>query len=574
MNIKPKFVSFILIFTIVFSMYSFTACKGNGDTSTGDNIFEGGENLENDSENGDNSNDDTAVENNEPWLEDDKSLDPMTDHTDDNYRTFYQIFVGSFSDSNVDGIGDIRGIINRFDYLNDGDINSGKDLGIQGIWLSPIFTSPTYHKYDAIDYYEIDPRFGSEDDLKELIKICDERNVKLILDLVINHSSDRNDWFVEFQNARRNGDVDNKYYDYYTCATTEERVIGRTYQTISGTNLWYECNFSGQMPELNFDNPVVREEMLNIAKYYLDLGIDGFRFDAVKYIYFGDTKSSVAFWEWYMGELTEYKPDIYCVGECWSSDAEVLEYYGAMNCFNFTTSQTTGIVAKAAKGSGLGAFLDYVENYQDQIQQVNPNGMPITFLSNHDMDRIAGTFTNEESKHMAANLYLLSPGSPFIYYGEEIGIKGSRGSAYTDANRRLAMLWGDGDTIQNPEGSTYKDKYQIITTVSSQLNDKNSTLKRYVDLISIRCKYSAIARGDYNSVKTENKKVGGFYIEYQDEILGLFHNVSSEEITIDIFACDGIDGYSFSQLCEVIGSNAKLEGNMLTIGAYTSVILR
>ena len=124
-----------------------------------------------------------------------KEVDPI----DDNYRTFYQIFVGSFSDSNEDGIGDLRGIINRFDYLNDGDINSGKSLGIQGIWLSPIFTSPTYHKYDTTNYYEIDPKFGTMDDLKELIALCEERNVKLILDLVINHTSHMHPWFKEFK---------------------------------------------------------------------------------------------------------------------------------------------------------------------------------------------------------------------------------------------------------------------------------------------------------------------------------------------------------------------------------------
>jgi 1,4-alpha-glucan branching enzyme len=114
---------------------------------------------------------------------------PVVDPVADNYRTYYQIFVGSFSDANNDGIGDLRGIINRFDYLNDGDINSGKSLGVQGIWLSPIFSSPSYHKYDAKDYYKIDWRFGTEEDLKELIALCKERNVQLILDLAINHSS-------------------------------------------------------------------------------------------------------------------------------------------------------------------------------------------------------------------------------------------------------------------------------------------------------------------------------------------------------------------------------------------------
>ena len=125
--------------------------------------------------------------------------EPMVDDVDHNNRTFYQIFVGSFSDSDCDGIGDLRGIINRMDYLNDGDVNNGNDLGIQGIWLSPIFKSPSYHKYDVKDYYEIDPKFGTMTHLKELIALCHERNVKVIIDLVINHTSSQNQWFMEFK---------------------------------------------------------------------------------------------------------------------------------------------------------------------------------------------------------------------------------------------------------------------------------------------------------------------------------------------------------------------------------------
>ena len=159
-----------------------------------------------------------------------KKVDPI----DDNYRTFYQIFVGSFSDSDGDGIGDLRGIINRFDYLNDGNVNRGKDLGIQGIWLSPIFESPTYHKYDAIDYYKIDEKFGTMDDLKELIALCHERNVKLILDLVINHTSTKNEWFVKFKEARLSGDTESKYYDYYSCARDSEMLPGCVYSKLGG----------------------------------------------------------------------------------------------------------------------------------------------------------------------------------------------------------------------------------------------------------------------------------------------------------------------------------------------------
>ena len=499
-----------------------------------------------------------------------KVIDPI----DDNYRTFYQIFVGSFSDSNGDGIGDLRGIINRIDYLNDGDISSGNDLGVQGIWLSPIFTSPSYHKYDASDYYEIDPKFGTMEDLEELIALCHERNVKIILDLVINHSSSEHKWFTEFKKARQNGDTNNKYYYYYSCATAAEREGGRTYQKIVGVDCYYECNFSGAMPELNYDNPNVKDAMLDVAKYYLDMGIDGFRFDAIKYIYYGDTQASAEFWEWYMSELTAYAPDIYCVGECWSAESEIMQYYGSMNCFNFAMSGPESYAAVAAKEQGIGGFLNYVERYQDKVQQTNPEGMPIQFLSNHDQDRIAGAFVYGEQMKMLANLYLLSPGSPFIYYGEELGIRGSRGGANTDANRRLAMLWGDGDTIENPEGTTYPATAQIKTTVVDQLADEGSMLNHYSKLIAIRNRYPAIARGDYNAVSVSTN-FGGFWVEYQGEVIGIFHNTSLEPITIDLTGCSGIDGHSFAEVLDFVGEGtATIENNVLTLEGFTTVILR
>ena len=501
-------------------------------------------------------------------------LEPMIDPIDDNYRTFYQIFVGSFSDSNGDGFGDIRGIINRFDYLNDGDINSGKSLGVQGIWLSPIFTSPSYHKYDAKDYYKLDWRFGTEEDLKELIALCHERNVKLILDLAINHTSNQHEWFVQFKQARMNGDVDNKYYDYYSCVKTEDKIGGIVYQKIAGVDCWYECNFSGDMPELNFDNPEVKQEVLDIAKYYLDLGVDGFRFDAVKYIYYGDTERSVEFWEWYMEELRKLDPDIYCVGECWSGETEILDYYGAMNCFNFAMSQAEGIVAQAAKGKSISTYTKYIESFQNKVLAKNADGMVMPFLSNHDMDRIAGSFVLENNMRMAANLYLLSPGSPVIYYGEEIGMRGSRGSANTDANRRLAMLWGDDDLISDPIGATYPKDKQIQTTVADQIADENSLYSYYCRLISIRHKYPAIARGDYNSLNCGNKNLGGFLIEFEGEKLVLLHNTSTEEISYDLSKCAELEGLDALSVCDYVGmGGAKLEGTVLTLSPQTSVII-
>ncbi len=516
--------------------------------------------------------DDTPTYVGPDWNEDAEDyINPI----DDNYRVFYQIFVGSFSDSNGDGIGDLRGIINRIDYLNDGKLNSGKSLGVQGIWLSPIFTSPTYHKYDTTNYFQIDPKFGTEDDLIELLELCHERNVKVILDLVLNHTSINHPWFQQFSQAHLLGDTSSKYFDYYTYTTQGNFPAGRSFRNIPGCQYeYYECNFDGNMPELNYDNDDVKQEMLDIAKHYLDIGIDGFRFDAVKYIYYNDTENSVKFWKWYMEELEKYKEDIYCVGECWDGDTTTLSYIEALNCFNFTSAQGEGMIATAAKNTSLVGYVNYVDAYQEQVKLANPNGMPISFIANHDMDRAAGFLPLSVGRgFMAANLLLLSPGSPFIYYGEEIGLKGSRGGSNTDANRRLAMLWGDGDTVEDPEGATFDISKQINGTVADHIAKDDSLMHRYTWLISIRNEYPEIARGDYTAISNAdiNKSFAGFSVTYGNSTIGIFHNTSTAEITINL-SDFGID---FTMICEYIGNgSATLNGNILTISAQSSIIMR
>ena len=495
-----------------------------------------------------------------------KKVDPI----DDNYRVFYEIFVGSFSDSNNDGIGDLRGIINRLDYLNDGDIDSDDSLHIQGIWLTPIFESPSYHKYDVIDYYNVDPVFGTNDDLKELIDECHKRNVKVILDMVINHTSTKNEWFKEFKKAHVNNDITNKYYNYYAFASSDNRKPGHTWYKINGCNDYYEGNFSSDMPELNFNSDDVKREVLDIAKHYLDMGVDGFRFDAAKYIYLGDNENTVSFWNWYTDELKSIKDDVYLVGEVWSSDNETKQYIKEMNCFNFQMANGEGMIAKTAKSGDVNQFASYITSYVSAIKEGNEDAMLIPFISNHDMDRSAGyLMMANRFPYIAANLYILCPGSPFIYYGEEIGLKGSRGGANTDANRRLKMLWGDGDTVENPEGTTFDEGKQTNGTVKDHLENKDSLLNYYIRLIKIRNKYPEIARGEYQAIKNTNK-MSGFIITYNNEITGLIHNTSAnDELTIDL------SDYSFKEIKDYIGMNdASFKDNTLTVGPQTSVIIK
>ena len=493
-------------------------------------------------------------------------------HIDDNYRVFYEIFVGSFSDSNGDGIGDLRGIINRMDYLNDGDPTSGLSLGVEGLWLTPIFKSPSYHKYDVADFYTIDPDFGTMEDLKELIDLCHQRDVKIILDLPINHTSTEHNWFKTFGAAHRMQNPDNIYYDFYSYIGKDEPVpAGRSFTQLFRTDLKYESNFSDAMPEPNFDNPLVREEMLKVGKYYLELGVDGFRFDAAKYIYYGDHQKSVDFWHWYIGELKKINPKLYTVAEVWDGDGIIDQYIPATNCFNFTTSQVSGLIAETAKKGNVNALTAYTETYLDKIHALNPEAMNISFISNHDMDRASGYLTMASGyMTMAASLYLLSPGSPFLYYGEEIGLRGSRGGANSDANRRLAMLWGDGDTIQNPTETTYDEKKQTPYSVMDLQKMSTSLLTHYKQLIMIRKANPEIARGEYKALAFEDK-LGGFTVTWKGNTVAVLHNTTTRDITVDLAAA-GIDMTTIAAVAGV--GTATLDGTQLTLSGQTSVVLR
>ena len=493
----------------------------------------------------------------------------ITSANDGNARVYYQIFVGSFSDSNGDGLGDLRGIINRFDYLNDGDADSGVSLGIEGIWLSPIFTSPTYHKYDCNDYYEVDPKFGTMEDLKELVDLCHARGVQIILDLVVNHTSTRHIWFQKFLAAHQNYDESDPFYDFYTWSTGSQS--GRSFHKLGNTTHFYEGNFSNEMPELNYDNPEVRQAMVDVAKFYLDLGVDGFRFDAAKYIYYGDAERCTDFWDWYMAQLRAIKPDIYTVAEVWDSDGVTVPYFSSTNCFNFSMSQVQGQIAQAAGGGDPAVLAGYIESYLSQIKARRSDAMLCSFIANHDTDRAAGFLPLSNGRaFMAANLNILTPGSPFIYYGEEIGLRGSRGGANTDANRRLAMLWGDGDTVKDPVGADY-DSAGRNGTVADQKPNGSSLYNHYKKLIAIRQANPEIAYGEFKALALTGTQAGGFLSTWQGKTVCVLHNTTVNETTVDL---SQIEGFSFEGFTVVGLGSAKLEGTILTLDGQTSIVLR
>ncbi|MDR2701724.1 MAG: hypothetical protein LBB72_04770 [Spirochaetaceae bacterium] len=495
----------------------------------------------------------------------------------DNYRTYYEIFVGGFSDTNKDGSGDLQGVIKRLDYLNDGKPNSGKSLGIEGIWLMPVMPSPSYHKYDITDYYGIDPKYGTMTDFEDLIAECNKRGIALIIDLVLNHTSVQHPWFINAKQAIKEGNTDDRYAKYYAKETM--KITGKTWHkfetTPDGTQYYYEGNFSSVMPELDMDNPDVRREIAGIVKFWLDKGISGFRLDAVKYYYYGEDYRNIQFLKWLNDECKKNKSDAYVVAENWSGITSIQNYYEVVNCFDFGMSGTAGDIYYTV--SGIESVTEYagrLASYQKRVLGKNHQAILNPFVSNHDMDRAAGFLdVGEYRMHTAANLYMLSSGCPFIYYGEEIGMKGSRGTEPTDANRRLAMLWGDNDTIKDPKGSAYDRAKQTNGTVKSQLPKKTSLVNHYKKLIRLRKANPEIARGVIEALDfSEYTAFGGFISDYNGSKAAVFHNTGEKEITVNL---QNYTDMNFSVVRGYAGKGrAVLKGPLLAVSGYTSVILK
>ena len=492
---------------------------------------------------------------------------------DDNYRVYYQIFVGSFSDSTGDGKGDLRGIINRLDYLNDGDPNSGESLGITGIWLTPIMPSPTYHKYDTTDFMAIDPDFGTLDDFAELISEADARGIDIIIDLVLNHTSSQHPWFIEALEAAEAGEWDNPYLDYYLIVHQDDKVSNRTYYHFYG-DFYYEAAFWSEMPELNLESEALREEIEAIVAFWFDLGVKGFRLDAAKHLFLNDHERTLDSWRWFMEVVTDIREDAYVVGEVWDSNHIIRMYYEVFNNFDFGMSGPSGRVASTVNGqTAVDDFVTYLYNYKNSVKDVNPEAILQPFVSNHDMDRAAGYLSPEEYRmHMAANLYILSYGTPFIYYGEEIAMTGNR-QHNTDANRRLAMRWGDGDTTMDPVGTTWDEELLVHGTVREHLDDPDSLYNHYKELIMLRHANPEIARGEMTPVLApDHERFGGFLSTWENSTVGVFHNTGTESITIDL---SELTDHAFSVLRGAVGQGgATLDGSLLTIDARTTVVLK
>lgn len=486
----------------------------------------------------------------------------------DKYRAYYQVWIGSFYDSDGDGTGDLNGVIEKLDYINDGDPNSGDDLGADAIWLSPMMPSSTYHKYNVEDYYEIDPAFGTLDDFDKLLKECHDRGVVVIIDLVLNHAGAGHEFFQKACDELREGKEDG-YARYFNFSKKQDAVYQHA---VSGSDYYYQGDFWDQMPDWNLSFDGTREYFEDVTKFWLDRGVDGFRLDAVKYFGDGET-DGVEFMKWFYEMAQGYKDDVYMVGEDWTETGDIYEMYesGVDSLFNFKFAGMGGEFLIAY--SNVEGFVKKLKKYDNNIKEHNPDAINANFLTNHDMPRLAELLDVEENKFAAA-AYLLAPGNSYTYYGEEIGVE--EVATNDDVGKRTAMIWDNENLPDIVVDGVNVSNENPLGGVKQQLSDENSLLNCYRRLIKIRMQNPGIARGSITDAVTfGDPECAGYMIEDGDTRLLIIHNAGDEdkELTIDMIEKPELRGWSAAK--EQIGGIAPtLDGTSLKLTAKTSVVFK
>lgn len=423
--------------------------------------------------------------------------------------TCYEVFVRSFADSDGDGVGDINGLIAKLDYINDGNPRSTGSLGARCIWLMPIMESPSYHGYDQTDYYAVDREYGTTADFKRLTAEAHRRGIRVLVDMVLNHSSNRHPYFLE---ALR--DTASRYRSWYRIASpkpTERGPWGQDAWIKSPVrDEYYYAIFDRTQPDLNYANPGVREEGKKIARYWLEeMGVDGFRLDAVPYLsedhgLLQGSPDTHAYLREYAAYVKSVKADAYTVGEVFDSLGAQLPYYpdqlDSYFAFELADSIIAGVKARRATG-----VLEPVLRLQASV----PTGRFSPFLRNHDQNRTRTELGGDIAMAKVAAVIMLSmPGVPFVYYGEEIGMIGAK----PDERLRTPMQWrptrGGGFTSGTPWEPFQRDS--ATTTVAAQEGVAGSLLDVHRRMIHLRAARPNLTTGALVPLTTRDSAVVAF----------------------------------------------------------------
>lgn len=496
----------------------------------------------------------------------------------------YQIYPRSFQDSNGDGVGDIRGIISRLDYLH--------ELGIDAIWLSPVYQSPMDDNgYDISDYQGIAPEFGTMEDMEELIAEGHKRNIKIIMDLVLNHTSDEHFWFQEALKG-----PDNPYYDYYVWADEPNELrstfSGSAWEYVPHLNKYYLHQFSVKQPDLNWKNPALKQEIWDMINFWIEKGVGGFRLDVIDLIGKEPEKLITADGPTLhpliqeLNEKTFGAYDLVTVGETWSANPENAQLYSHPDRKEFSMIfqfEHVGLDQQEGKEKWDLAPLDpaCLHNVLSKWQtELVGKGWNSLFWNNHDLPRAISRFGDDRpafrelsGKMLAIYLHFMS-GTPYIYQGEEIGMINTPITDINQAddietrrmyaeriengftkeelitsinakgrdNARRPMQWtgAEGAGFSTGQawlafGDTVKD-----INVEKALADKQSLFYTYQKLIALRKEYPCMSEGKYEVMETGNSSVMAYrkYDEQDDFIILV--NFTSDEQAFEVSS----EGYS------------------------------
>ncbi|MDU5409955.1 glycoside hydrolase family 13 protein [Staphylococcus haemolyticus] len=504
----------------------------------------------------------------------------------------YQVYPRSFNDSNNDGIGDLPGVIEKLDYF--------KDLGIDVIWLSPMYKSPNDDNgYDISDYQDIMDEFGTMEDFDCLLKGVHDRGMKLILDLVVNHTSDEHPWFIESKSSK-----DNPKRDWYIWADPkddgsepnnwESIFNGSTWQFDETTNQYYFHLFSKKQPDLNWDNPEVRESVFNMMNWWFEKGIDGFRVDAITHIKktfeAGDLpapegkKYAPAFdvdmnqpgiqnWLQEMKDESLSQYDIMTVGEANGVNPDNAEEWvgedkGKFNMiFQF---EHLGLWSTGDSQFDVKSYKEVLNRWQKRLEGIGWNAL---FIENHDQPRRVSTWGNDkdywfESATSHAVVYFLQQGTPFIYQGQEIGmtnypfesietfndvavrneyqiVKEQGGDVdqlldkYRMENRdnsRTPMQWNNSKNGGFTEGKPWfpvNPNYKDIN-VAHQLEDEHSVLNFYKKLIQLKKSHDIYMYGQFDLIDAENENVFAYTRQLEGKTVVVAGNLTDKQSSLTL----------------------------------------
>ena len=441
---------------------------------------------------------------------------------------YYEIFVRSFSDSNGDGIGDIPGIIEKLDYL--------KNLGIKGIWLTPVHPSPTYHKYDVVDYASIDPEYGTISDMKKLVKEAHERDISIIMDYVANHTSSKHPWFLEAIS-----DPNAESREFYSWADESESFRWKPQSYNPGLPWqWHMVDsndhskgryygfFWREMPDLNFDNKTVRKIMIEQAKFWLsEVGIDGFRLDAAQHVYeLNEHHKSIAWWEEFRAGVESVNKNVYLVGEIVNADSIVTGYFSGLKA-NFHFDLGKKIISMLQNEQAPLHLIDDLTASIKAHKNKRSDCIDAIFLTNHDQARIMSEVEgNEKKARLAATILLTLPGQPYLYYGEEIGMLGKK----PDEAIREPFQWTDnGIDMHTTTWEPLRFNTEKHRSLEARFNETYSIYHQYKELILLRHSTEDILSDFIVSYPMSNE-----FLAYERGDFLLVHNLTAKKLGVSI----------------------------------------